>query len=81
MTNVVPFFRSPFTDLTGSLVNHQFYGRCEEMEMRVMNCLEAYGVDRGATKCKDLIDDFKECNTYKKQVNCLHNTSLKSLAV
>lgn len=49
--------------------------------MRVMNCLEAYGVDRGMTKCKDLIDDFKECSTLKKQVNYLYNSSIKSLAV
>ncbi|XP_069681988.1 NADH dehydrogenase [ubiquinone] iron-sulfur protein 5 [Periplaneta americana] len=68
MTTVVPFFRSPFTDLTRDLVNHQLYGRCEEMEMRVMNCLEAYGADRGMKKCKDLIDDFQECSTRKKQM-------------
>ncbi|KDR22009.1 uncharacterized protein LOC110827397 [Zootermopsis nevadensis] len=67
MANVVPFFRSPFTDLTGSLINHQFYGKCEEMEMRMMNCLEAYGMDRGRTKCKDLHDDLQECFSHKKQ--------------
>jgi len=77
MPNVVPFFRSPFTDLTGSLINHQHYGRCEEMEMRVMNCLEAYGVDRGMKKCKDLVDDFRECSSLKKQVNCLYDNSVK----
>jgi NADH dehydrogenase (ubiquinone) Fe-S protein 5 len=40
--------------------------------MRAMNCLEAYGVDRGMKKCKDLIDDFRECSTHKKQVNRLY---------
>ena len=68
MANVVPYFRSPFTDLTGSLINHQTYGRCEDFEMRMMNCLEAYGAERGRKKCKDLIDDFHECSSLKKQV-------------
>ncbi|KAJ9591561.1 hypothetical protein L9F63_001915 [Diploptera punctata] len=68
MSNVVPYFRSPFTDLTGSLINHQTYGRCEDFEMRMMNCLEAYGAERGVKKCKDLIDDFHECSSRKKQM-------------
>lgn len=77
MTNVVPFLRTPFTDLTGCLVNHQYYGRCEEMEMRLMNCLEAYGVDRGAKKCKDLMDDLYECSSRKKQVTTFILIQLK----
>jgi NADH dehydrogenase (ubiquinone) Fe-S protein 5 len=79
MTNVVPFFRSPFTDLTGCLVNHQYYGRCEELEMRMMNCLEAYGVDRGANKCKDLMDDLQECSSLNKQVNYFYINSAENV--
>ncbi|GFG29276.1 hypothetical protein Cfor_03217 [Coptotermes formosanus] len=78
MTDVVPFLRSPFTDLTSCLINHQNYGRCEELEMRVMNCLEAYGTYRGMKKCKDLVDDFRECSSRRKQVSCLYVDSVKS---
>uniref|UniRef100_U5ER62 Putative mitochondrial respiratory chain complex i n=1 Tax=Corethrella appendiculata TaxID=1370023 RepID=U5ER62_9DIPT len=62
-----PFFRSPFTDLTGVIINHQHYDRCGEFEMAAVDCLEAYGTERGAKKCKDLIEDFNECATRKKQ--------------
>jgi NADH dehydrogenase (ubiquinone) Fe-S protein 5 len=68
MTDIVPFLRSPFTDLTSCLVNHQNFGKCEEMEMRVMNCLEACGVNRGMKKGKDLVDDFRECSSRRKQM-------------
>ena len=78
MVDIVPFLRSPFTDLTSCLVNHQNFGRCEEMEMRVMNCLEAYGVNRGMKKCKDLVEDFRECSSRRKQVSCLYVGSVRS---
>jgi hypothetical protein len=37
--------------------------RCGEFEMRMMECLEAYGVKRGLThpRCEALAGDFKEC--------------------
>jgi hypothetical protein len=47
--------------------------------MRVMNCLEAYGVNRGMKKCKDLVDDFQECSLRKKQVCYLCISSVKSV--
>jgi hypothetical protein len=46
--------------------------------MRVMNCLEAYGVNRGMKKCKDLVDDFRECSSRRKQVSCLYVGSVRS---
>lgn len=64
---ITPFFRSPFTDLTGALVNCQHYDKCGEMEMKMVECLEAYGTQRGKKKCADLIDDFYECYTGRKQ--------------
>lgn len=67
-----PFFRSPFTDLTGSLVNHQQYDKCGEREMNMMDCLEAYGMQRGVKKCKDLMDDFQECVGMQKQLMRFH---------
>lgn len=65
---ITPFFRSPFTDLTGSLINHQTYDKCGELEMNMMDCLEAYGAERGQKMCKDLVDDFNECFTMHKQM-------------
>ncbi|XP_031632346.1 NADH dehydrogenase [ubiquinone] iron-sulfur protein 5 [Contarinia nasturtii] len=62
-----PYFRSPFTDVFGSIINHQQYGKCARFEMNMMECLEAYGVDKGRVKCADLIDDFNECHNMTKQ--------------
>ncbi|XP_028129250.1 uncharacterized protein LOC114325387 [Diabrotica virgifera virgifera] len=62
-----PWLKSPFTDLTGSLVNHQWYGECADMELKVLDCLDAYGLDRGLKKCDDLIEDFRECALKTKQ--------------
>ncbi|CRL00810.1 CLUMA_CG014062, isoform A [Clunio marinus] len=62
-----PFFRSPFTDLTGSLLNTQHYSKCGPIELKMMECLEAYGIERGKKKCADLVDDYFECFTMRKQ--------------
>lgn len=67
MHSISPFLRSPFTDLTGGMVSHQLLGRCAKEEMEVMECIEAYGYDRGVKKCKLLIEDFTECHTLRKQ--------------
>lgn len=67
MNEVNPVLRSPFTDLTGCLVNHQNHDKCGLIEMNMMDCLEAYGAERGKVKCKDLIDDYKECSLMIKQ--------------
>lgn len=65
--HVTPFFRSPFTDLTGAMVNAQHYHACGPMELQMMECLEAYGTDKGKIKCRDIIDDFQECFSRNKQ--------------
>lgn len=62
-----PYFRSPMTDIFGSAINHQQYGKCTRFEMNMMECLEAYGLDKGRVKCVDLIDDFNECQNMTKQ--------------
>lgn len=67
MFPVVPFFRSPFTDLTQTAVNAQHYDKCGTFELQMMECMEAYGAVQGKTKCRDIIDDFTECFTQKKQ--------------
>lgn len=63
-----PFFRSPYSDLTGGLVSHQMLGRCQMVEMRYMDCLEAYGLGRGKEMCKCFFDDYHECQTLTLQL-------------
>lgn len=67
-----PFLRTPFTDLTGCLINHQTYEKCGKMEMEMMECLEAYGVERGQKMCADIIADFSECVGVRKQLLRFH---------
>lgn len=62
-----PWLRSPLTDLTGAIVSHQWYSPCADMELKVLDCLEAYGLDRGIQKCDVLIEDFNECALKTKQ--------------
>ncbi|CAH2089733.1 unnamed protein product [Euphydryas editha] len=64
---VSPFMRTIFTDITGGMLSHQMLGRCAIQEMAMMDCIEAYGWDRGSRKCKLLIEEFKECQTNAKQ--------------
>lgn len=67
-----PWIRSPFSDVTGALVTHQWYGRCADLELKLLDCMEAYGINRAETKCETLIKDFNECNSRSKQINrCL----------
>ncbi|KAJ8961013.1 hypothetical protein NQ317_000302 [Molorchus minor] len=46
-----PWLKSPFTDLTGSVVTHQWFGACADMELKALDCIEAYGLDRGLKVC------------------------------
>ncbi|XP_060523323.1 NADH dehydrogenase [ubiquinone] iron-sulfur protein 5 [Cylas formicarius] len=65
-----PFLKSPFTDLTGAVgISHQFFGECADIEMKTLDCLEAYGLDRGLKKCDALIADYTECARKVKQYN------------
>lgn len=34
----------------------------------MMDCLEAYGMERGRKVCADIIEDFRECAGSKKQM-------------
>lgn len=62
-----PFLRNIFTDMTGAIPNAQHYDKCGAMELRMMECMEAYGLQRGLGKCEALYADFKECFTQQKQ--------------
>lgn len=61
------WWKSPFTDIGGDLFSHQYFGRCADIEMKVVDCLEAYGLLRGKQKCDELIQDFNECSHRNKQ--------------
>ncbi|KAK4885169.1 hypothetical protein RN001_001440 [Aquatica leii] len=77
-----PVFRSPFTDLTGCLISHQWHGPCRDFEMKVMDCLEAYGLHNGRIKCDTLIKDFRECAGRRKQdgrVIAMRNERLRQI--
>lgn len=65
---VAPLLRTPFTDMFGITFTAQWVeGLCADLEMQVVDCLDAYGLDRGIKKCDALIQDFKECATRDKQ--------------
>lgn len=67
-THFAPAFRTPMTDLVGGLLTHQTGSRCADFEMRAMECLEAYGVQKGRVRCVDYLDDLRECTYQAKQV-------------
>ncbi|KAJ8962784.1 hypothetical protein NQ318_001183 [Aromia moschata] len=62
-----PWLKSPFTDLTGAVISHQWFGECAGIEMKALDCMEAYGIDRGIKECHLLLEDFKECSLKTKQ--------------
>lgn len=66
---IVPFIRTPISDLSGAIGTHQNFGKCRNIEMKMINCFEAYGMNQAETKCVDLIDDYKECFYKTKQVS------------
>lgn len=65
---VQPLLRTPLTDLTSCLLNHQHYGKCAQFEMEMVECMEAYGVHQGMKRCKPIMDDFNECVSMNKQI-------------
>lgn len=50
------------TDIFSQINNHQQYGECAKIELQMMECIEAYGADKGRLKCGDYIEDFNECS-------------------
>ncbi|XP_022905648.1 uncharacterized protein [Onthophagus taurus] len=63
-----PYFKTPFTDITGAMISHQWYGKCAKREMDMIDCFEAYGLDNALNKCHTLIEDFKACSNNQAQV-------------
>lgn len=62
-----PFFKSPITDLTGVTISHQWLGRCQQQELKALDCMEAYGLERGERECRALLNDYTECTLRHKQ--------------
>lgn len=67
-THFGPCFRTPLTDLTGGIMTHQSFIRCNDFEMRAVECLEAYGATKGKIRCQDYLDDLRECMFEIKQL-------------
>nr|CAD7198389.1 unnamed protein product [Timema douglasi] len=65
--SINPILRTPFTDITSTVLVHR-KGKCTPLELRMLNCFEAYGIERGKTLCNDILEDFHECCTHKKQL-------------
>merc|ERR1719334_1660085 len=68
---MTPLFRGNFwTEGWGRMgtKQHEPLAACPDFEMRLLECMEAYGKDLGRWKCKDYNEDFSEC-VYKKKTN------------
>lgn len=63
-----PYIRTGATDVFGQILNHQHMSKCAPFELNMMECMEAYGLDKGRVKCSDLIEDFNECKDKTKQM-------------
>jgi len=63
-----PILRNPFTDITAGIGQHD-YGPCLPFQLRLLDCMEAYGGVQGKQKCKLLYEDFTECAIKWKQVS------------
>lgn len=69
MSILNPVLKSPFTDVTTAFITSQWGNNpCNDYEMRALDCLEAYGMRKGAKKCDLLLEDFKECSIKVKQI-------------
>lgn len=68
LDSVEPMFKNPITDIFNHIVDCQTYGPCADLELAMYDCVEAYGMGkRGAEKCSDLVDDYRECINKSKQ--------------
>lgn len=63
-----PYIRTGATDVFGQILNHQHMSKCAPFELNMMECMEAYGLDKGRVKCSELIEDFNECRDMTKQM-------------
>lgn len=59
------FSNKYFTNL---FITAQSSKECADFELRVIDCVDAYGFYRAEDKCRNLIADFHECVFMTKQV-------------
>ncbi|KAA0197276.1 hypothetical protein HAZT_HAZT002529 [Hyalella azteca] len=69
LTKFHPFIRTPLTDLGAHMFTHQSGTTCCDFEMRMVECVEAYGIGQAEAKCKDYFDDLAECMLSTKAWN------------
>lgn len=61
-----PWLKTPLTDLAG-VVSNQWGDKCGKLELQAVECVEAYGIDKGLKACDVLLRDFRECVTGELQ--------------
>ena len=63
-----PIFYTPFTKSFRYMVNTQG-SRCSPFESDYFECAKRIGNERAAGECRDLMEDWAECNKAVKQVS------------
>lgn len=69
ITHFYPFIKTPFTDIGAHMCTHQSYGKCNDFEMRAVECIEAYGHNKMESKCGKYLADLDECRQRTKVVS------------
>ncbi|KAL1501990.1 hypothetical protein ABEB36_007206 [Hypothenemus hampei] len=65
---LTPYFKSPFTDFFNDVISAQWGGGpCADLELKALDCLEAYGFSKGLQQCQQQLKDFEECIMKIKQ--------------
>ncbi|XP_006622114.1 uncharacterized protein LOC102672861 [Apis dorsata] len=64
-----PIFKTPLTKIFGISIHSQYYSTCKNFELRLAECVEAYGFYKGQEKCKALILDLDECLYKEKRMH------------
>lgn len=57
----LPALRTPWTEALGSAYTYQDHPICRDFELRLVDCVEAYGWYRSQEKCNLLFKDLEEC--------------------
>lgn len=62
-----PLIRFPLTEILSINLHSQHENRCNNFELRLAECIEAYGFYKGIEKCGAVLNDFQECMTQEKR--------------
>lgn len=69
---VAPMFKGPPTDAFHLTTNLQLTGECAPYELHYVDCMEAYGHQKGKEKCRLILEDMYECVTKIKRMRRVH---------